>query len=53
METLLRAKDVAQILNVRPSTVYELCYRRELPFYRVGKSYRFDMEQIKNHVTGK
>ncbi len=40
METLLRAKDVAQILNVRPSTVYELAHRGVLPHIRITEGSR-------------
>jgi len=51
-QPLARVRDVAEYLNCPPSTVYDLCYRGELPFFRVGKSYRFDLEQIRQHVTG-
>ena len=37
---LLTAQQVAQILNVRPSTVYALCRRRELPHVRVAEGSR-------------
>ncbi len=40
MDQLLRADEVARILNVRPSTLYALCYRGVLPYIRLTKSTR-------------
>ncbi len=40
METLLRAKDVARILNLRPSTVYDLAHRGVLPYIRIKQGVR-------------
>lgn len=47
-EPLLRVEDVAELLAVRPSTVYELSRRRRdpLPFVRIGRSKRFDRRAI-------
>jgi excisionase family DNA binding protein len=48
VEPLLRAEEVAELLAVRPSTVYELSRRRRdpLPFVRIGRSKRFDRRAI-------
>ena len=40
METLLRAKQVAEILNIRVSTVYALAHRGAIPYVRVAKGSR-------------
>lgn len=37
---LLRANEVARLLNVGRSTVYELIARRELPVIRIGRLVR-------------
>ncbi|MDA0812882.1 MAG: helix-turn-helix domain-containing protein, partial [Verrucomicrobia bacterium] len=52
LKPLAKVRDVSDYLNAPASTIYSLCYRGELPFFRVGKSYRFDMEAIRLHVTG-
>ena len=39
-ERLLHARDVASILNVRPSTVYALCRRGELVHIRISEGRR-------------
>ena len=36
MESLLRAQEVAKLLGLRPSTVYALVQRGELPHVRIG-----------------
>ncbi len=40
MDPLLRAKDVARILDVRPSTVYDLVHRGVLPYIRIKQGAR-------------
>ncbi len=40
METLLRASEVAKILNVRPSTIYALAHRGVLHFVRIAQGAR-------------
>ena len=40
METLLRATDVAAILNVRPTTVYALAARGVLAHVRIAQGQR-------------
>ena len=40
MESLLRAKDVARILNIRPSTVYDLAHRGVLRYVRITQGAR-------------
>ena len=40
METLLRAHQIARILNVKPSTLYALCYRGVIPYIRIRQGKR-------------
>jgi excisionase family DNA binding protein len=49
---LLRAEDVAKLLSIKTSTVYELSRRRidPLPFVRIGRSKRFDKIAIARWV---
>jgi excisionase family DNA binding protein len=37
----LNAVEVAEILNVGRSTIFRLCDRREIPFFKVGHLTRF------------
>ncbi len=53
--TLLTAKQVAEMLNIRPSTVYALCRRGEIPHIRVTQGsrralIRFDPEQLQTFL---
>lgn len=40
---LYKARELAEILNVHPQTIYRAGQRGEIPTYRVGKSVRFEM----------
>ena len=41
MEMLLDPKQVAQMLGIKPSTVYSWASRRKVPSVKVGASLRF------------
>ena len=49
---LMRADEVADLLSIKTSTVYELSRRRHdpLPFVRIGRSKRFDRRAIARWV---
>jgi excisionase family DNA binding protein len=49
---LMRAEEVADLLAIRTSTVYELSRRRQdpLPPVRIGRSKRFDRRAIAQWV---
>ena len=40
MDSLLRAQDIARILNVRPSTIYSLVHRGIIPHIRIAQGSR-------------
>ena len=46
MATIVTAKEVGQYLKLTESTIYKLALSGEIPGFRVGKSWRFDMEEI-------
>jgi excisionase family DNA binding protein len=50
---LMRAEEVAELLAVRPSTIYELSRRRQdpLPSIRTGRSKRFDRSAVARWVA--
>lgn len=47
----LNAMEVAEILNIRKNTVYEMIKRGELPAYRVGRKIRIDKADIDNYIN--
>lgn len=57
MEPLLKAKDVAEILNLNENTVYQLTYRDAIPYKKFGKTVRFKeseiLEWLENNSHGK
>ena len=45
-ERVMTVQDVSAYLRVHPSTVYRLLKRNELPAFRVGSDWRFNVEAI-------
>lgn len=50
MLQIITAKDVAQYLKLSESTIYKLASNGEIPGFRIGDSWRFDMHEILNLV---
>jgi excisionase family DNA binding protein len=46
MGNLVTAKEVGQFLKLTESTIYKLALEGELPGFKIGKSWRFDMEEV-------
>ena len=46
MANIVTAKEVGQYLKLTGSTIYKLALNGEIPGFRVGKSWRFDMDEI-------
>ncbi|MSP41516.1 MAG: DNA-binding protein [Deltaproteobacteria bacterium] len=49
---LLRADEVAEILKMQPGTVYTLARRGALPFVRIGRTIRFDADEVRRLLKG-
>jgi excisionase family DNA binding protein len=45
-EKLLRAKRVAELLDITPEQVYRMAQERLLPGIRVGRQWRFDESSL-------
>lgn len=45
----LTPQEIAEVLKISKSTVYDLIKRRELNAYRVGKKLRVDLEDVENY----
>ena len=43
---LLRVGEVADYLRVHPSTIFRLLKRKEIPAFKLGGDWRFNVEQI-------
>ena len=43
---ILALENVAQYLRVHPSTIYRLLKKKQLPAFKVGRDWRFNLESI-------
>ena len=50
-EPLMKAADVARLLNLRPSTVYELAAQGKISHVRIGRAVRFEREALEEFVA--
>jgi excisionase family DNA binding protein len=46
MSNIVTAKEVGQYLKLSESTIYKLVASGEIPGFKIGDSWRFDMEEI-------
>lgn len=49
-ESLLNVKDVSAFLKIDSSLIYTACNKGEIPFLKIGKSYKFKKEDILDWV---
>jgi len=50
---LMTVKEVADYLKLHPTTIYHMLKRGELPAFRVGSDWRFNIEEIDAWRLGK
>jgi excisionase family DNA binding protein len=50
MTNIVTVKEVKNFLKLSESTIYKLISEGEIPAFRIGDSWRFDMEEIKAMV---
>ena len=50
MATIVTAKEVSEYLKLTESTIYKLASMGEIPGFKIGKSWRFDMEEILKRI---
>jgi excisionase family DNA binding protein len=43
---MMKLHEVARYLNVSEDTIRRMCYRKAIPFRKVGKLYRFDQREV-------
>lgn len=46
MANIVTAKDLGKYLKLSESTIYKLTLEGELPGFKIGDSWRFDMDEI-------
>lgn len=51
MKTLLKAEDVARLLQIKTKTVYKLASEGAIPRVKVGNAVRFDPDEIEKWMN--
>jgi excisionase family DNA binding protein len=51
MESMLTARQVAELLGVHENWVYEMAASGELPSYKIGGTRRFDGDEIRRWIA--
>ena len=46
VKKVMTVKEVSAYLQVHPSTIYQLSKNRELPAFRIGSAWRFNIEAV-------
>jgi excisionase family DNA binding protein len=46
MSSVMRLAEVAEYLRVHPSTIYRLLKKHQIPAFKVGSDWRFNLESI-------
>lgn len=49
-EPFLNVKDVSSFLKIDSNIIYTACNKGEIPFVKIGKSYKFKKEDILNWI---
>jgi excisionase family DNA binding protein len=50
MEKLMTAKELSQFLKLSESTIYKLVSSGEIPGFKIGDSWRFELEEIRKLI---
>ena len=50
MEKILTAKELSQFLKLSESTIYKLASKGEIPGFKIGDSWRFELEEIQKMI---
>ena len=46
-------KELAELLCVKPLTIYRMVQRKELPHYKIGRSVRFRRDDIEAYLKSR
>ena len=50
MEKLMKAKELSQFLKLSESTIYKLASNGKIPGFKIGDSWRFELEEIQKLI---
>ena len=50
---LINADELSQMLGIRRDSVYRFVAQRRLPFVKIGRALRFDLEEISKFIKEK
>ncbi len=50
MEKIMTAKELSQFLKLSESTIYKLAAKGEIPGFKIGDSWRFELEEIQKMI---
>lgn len=50
--TLISIDELAAILRIQKGTIYNWVYRRKIPYVKVGRLVRFDLNEIAKYLDG-
>jgi excisionase family DNA binding protein len=49
---IITVKELSKFLKISNSTIYKLASAGEIPAFRIGDSWRFDLDQIRGILEG-
>lgn len=50
--TLIGIDELASLLRIQKGTIYNWIYRRKIPYVKVGRLVRFDLNEITKYLDG-
>ncbi len=50
MEKIMTAKELSQFLKLSESTIYKLASNGEIPGFKIGDSWRFELDEIQKMI---
>ncbi len=53
MASIVTAKELSGYLKLSDSTIYKLAINGELPGFKIGDSWRFDMDEVIEQIKAK
>jgi excisionase family DNA binding protein len=53
MAHIVTARELCGYLKLSDSTIYKLALNGELPGFKIGDSWRFDMDEVIEHIKAK
>ena len=53
MDSIMSARDVAKYLKLSFSTIYKLAASGEIPGFKIGDSWRFEMKEVQKLIRSR